>query len=268
LERLIDTHLFIICPNNSGSTFLMNALATSHATWNLAVEGQHSLGFHGPSTRESGAHLIWAASRRWIDVFTDASAYDWRLSRRAWYFQARSRNASATVMVVKSPPFLLNVGALDRHFANARFLFMVRNPYAMAEGILRRRRHQPPEPAADVPELAARHVVECFRRQRGNIAGYAESGIFFTYEEMCAHPEAVAACIAGLVPAIDDLDLRRRLPVKGLYNDMLRDMNGDQIGRLSAAEIAGLSRGSVTSRNARQGEAPSERAASTGAASR
>lgn len=32
LERITTTHLFVICPNNSGLTFLRNALATSRRT--------------------------------------------------------------------------------------------------------------------------------------------------------------------------------------------------------------------------------------------
>ena len=50
LENLIETHLFIICANNSGTTFLRNALATSKHTWNLTREGQHTYGFAGPSS--------------------------------------------------------------------------------------------------------------------------------------------------------------------------------------------------------------------------
>ena len=40
LERTVTTHLFVICPNNSGSSFLQNALATSRRTWNLLDEGR------------------------------------------------------------------------------------------------------------------------------------------------------------------------------------------------------------------------------------
>ena len=43
LERIITTHLFVICPTNSGSTFLRNALATSRRTWNLQNEGRDTL---------------------------------------------------------------------------------------------------------------------------------------------------------------------------------------------------------------------------------
>ena len=48
LERVVDTHLFVICANNSGSTFLQKALATSRRTWNLPWEGRKAGGYVGP----------------------------------------------------------------------------------------------------------------------------------------------------------------------------------------------------------------------------
>src|SRR5262245_57750384 len=89
LERLVRTHLFVICPNNSGSTFLKNALATSRRTWNLLREGQNTFGFAGPRSIGKLA-LGWASDQRWIDRFTDSRNFDWPRIRRAWYFQAFS----------------------------------------------------------------------------------------------------------------------------------------------------------------------------------
>ena len=53
LESRITTNLFIICANNSGSTFLKDALAASRRTWNLTVEGQFMFGFVGTGARAS-----------------------------------------------------------------------------------------------------------------------------------------------------------------------------------------------------------------------
>ena len=48
LERVVATCLFVICPNDSGSTFLQKALATSRRTWNLPSEGRKALGYPRP----------------------------------------------------------------------------------------------------------------------------------------------------------------------------------------------------------------------------
>ena len=55
---------------------------------------------------------------------------------------------------------------------------------------------------------------------------------------MCAEPERVAHAIQGLVPEIDDLNLRQRLLVKGKYNCLPTDFNARQISCLDAGQVA------------------------------
>ena len=237
LDALVKTHLFIICPNNSGSTFLKNALATSSRTWNLVREGQNTFGFAGPRAVRKQA-LGWTSDPGWMDEFCQPDNYDWPTTRRAWYFQAFSGDPRASVFVEKSPPFLLIVDQLSRAFSNARFLFMVRDPYAVIEGIVRRspRIWRNSVPLEQQAAVAARHVMTCLKYQRRNVGECNGRGVFFTYERMCAEPEQVERSIASLVPELSDLTLRQRLRVKGLYDEVLRDMNADQIARLSAAQ--------------------------------
>lgn len=237
LEGLIHAHLFIISPNNSGSTFLQNVFATSRQTWNLEKEGQHTDGFAGKSPKGTGTHLIWAAKPEWIERFCNETEDTWIQSRKAWYVHAFSQNPEDKVFVTKSPPFLLNVAQLHQYFSNAKFLFMVRNPYAVVEGIYRLRSRQRPLPGVDMLDAAANHVMTCFHYQRKNIETYHEHSTFFTYETMCAEPERVGQAIQALVPELDDVKLDQKIPVKGMYNEMLRDMNKEQIARLSVDDV-------------------------------
>ena len=253
LEHLVTTHLFVICPNHSSSAFVRGALATSRRTWNLTREGQNVFGYRGPRRHENDGRLtgsarIWAARKRWLDIYQDPAAYDWPRNRKAWYFSSYARDPRATVFVEKTPSHLLVVGDLARSFCNARFLFVVRNPYAMCEGICRRLRFLGRSPSFPRPALegerletvAARHVVACLGFQRRNVETFGAYGRFFTYETMCAEPERVAHEIRTLVPALDDLNLRRKLNVKGRYNEMLTDMNARQIAHLDAGQIAAM----------------------------
>ena len=246
IERLITTHLFGIAPNQSGSTFLLKALAACRATWNLPAEGQHIPGYVGPPLGRgnlAGARLIWASRERWREVLMDPGSYDWPRTRRAWYFQACGRDPRASVFVTKSPPHLLLVDELTRHFANPKFLFMVRNPYAVCEGICRVvAQFDLAPPNVNVPEAAASHVVACLGYQCRNVDTHRGQGVFFTYEEMCADPERVARKIRAFVPELDDVELRRRLPIKGRYNEMLTDMNARQIARLDPRQIETFNR--------------------------
>ena len=249
LERVVDTHLFVICTVNSGSTFLQKALATSRRTWNLPKEGWMVLGHVGRRPADdpgmTGSRRIWAARRRWLDVLEDPAKYDWPRMRKAWYFQAYARDPAAPVFVEKTPENLCLVDALARHFRNARFLFMVRNPYAVCEGICRvvgvpLRRLPISLEGERLETVAARHVVTCLEYQRRNVEARGDRGIFFTYETMCAEPERVAHEIRMLVPELDDLNLRQKLNVKGRYDEMLTDMNARHIARLDAGQIAAM----------------------------
>ncbi|MCH9697112.1 MAG: sulfotransferase [Gammaproteobacteria bacterium] len=242
LESMINTHLFIICPNNSGSSFVKNALATSKHTWNLNKEGQHCYGFTGPNTRACGARLIWASEQSWIEKFADTKAYDWSQTRKAWYFQALSCAKQATIFVTSSPPFLLNVAQLKQQFKNAHFIFMVRNPYAVVEGIYRRASQQPVRPGANILEIAATHIINCFIYQQNNLAMYQDCGVFFSYETLCRAPENVATSIQSMVPELDDLRLNQIVPVKAMYNQMLQNMNKQQISRLSQDDLQHINR--------------------------
>ena len=44
------------------------------------------------------------------------------------------------------------------------------------------------------------------------------------------------------MPALDDLNLRQRLPVHRHYHEMLTDMNARQIARLTPGQIAAFNR--------------------------
>ena len=237
-RQAIKQHLFLLCPNNSGSTYLSRALATSQSVWSLPREGQHMVGFAGPSTIETPWPLIWGAQEGSLAHFRDSPDYDWERTKRAWYFHANAARDDAPVFHTKSPPFLLIADQLAANFVNTSFLFMVRDPYATLEGIMRR--HIAAGTVAEVgrlPEIAARHLVTCYRYQRDNIAKFADRSKFFRYEDLCADPQAVANSIAELMPELEGLDLTQKLAVKGSYDEPLRNMNKDQIARLSAAEI-------------------------------
>ena len=269
LQRIVNTHLFVIAPNNSGSSFLSAALAGCQRVWSLPAEARDVAGYVGPKAVASwrpaaswtgdprvlaGTARIWAGERRWREALADESAYDWAGNLARWHCQASSATAEADVFVAKSPLDILVVDALVRHVPNARFVFSVRNPYALCEGIchvlhtrlrdnrLVRTRDEP----RPLESAAARHVAACFALQRANWQTHRQRGALFTYERMCAEPEGVAEQILALAPGLGDLNLRQRLAVgtdrSRRHDEMLKDMNAEQIARLDSAQIAAFNR--------------------------
>lgn len=233
----LRSHLFVLCPNNSGSTFLSKALGTSRAVWSLRREGQHTPGYAGPRTMTLREHALrWAASPDVRALFQDESAYDWETIRRAWYFQASAASIQADVFVQKSPPHLLIPHLLEAAFPETRFLIMVRHPYATIEGIMRRR---PGDSDRDGQlRIATQHVLACLQQQVRNRDRYARSSLFFTYEEMCAEPERIVRGIQKLAPSLDDLTFDQVIPVKNTYEQRLTNFNAEQIARLSVDDRA------------------------------
>lgn len=227
----ISQHLFVLAINNSGSTFLTKALEKAPGAWGLPREGQHVPGFTGPSSRGTSAGLLWAASAESEAVFTAPAAYDWERSKRAWHFQAEAAMADARVLVVASPPFLMIADQLVQAFPEAFFLILTRHPLPVIEGILR---GTPGEDAALV-EPAVRHVLRGMEYQRANRERLGERALTICYEDMCAAPETVGAAILRLVPGLGAVDLAQRIAVKGRYDEGLRNMNGDAVGRLDPA---------------------------------
>ena len=235
MAAAIARHVFVISPNQSGSTFLIRALGLCNQAWELPREGQHAFGFVGPDTLKRDVSLTWAASAEDIAFVSDAASYDWSQTRKAWYFQASAASLDAKIFVTKSPPFLLIADQLVANFKQTSLIYMVRNPYAVVEGIARRTCDRTKR--LDILDRAARHVLGCFEHQRKNLKLNHRASIFLTYEDMCANPLEVQKKIVGIIPEFDDLRLDRKIKVKGIYDERLRDMNADQIGRLGSEDL-------------------------------
>lgn len=235
MPNTIKRHLFLLCPNNSGSTFLSKAIGTSPEVWGLYREGQHMLGFAAPSRKYKMA-LLWAASPEALQNIANPAEFDWEQNKKCWYFQALAGSPDASVFFTKSPPFLAYSEMLLENFENTRFLIMVRNPYAVVEAIFRHRSKVVPD-AASLLTMAANHIIACFKLQRQNQKRYKDISVFFTYEEMCAAPKETADKIRSLVPEINTLQLDQRLFIKNNYNERLRNMNMDQINRLTPEHL-------------------------------
>jgi len=237
LEQLIKKHVFVLCPNNSGSTVLSRALSECSMAWSLPAEGQRALGYAGPRTYAySGKALLWAGSPELYRIFSDGKRYDWCQIRKAWYFQASAASSNASVFVQKTPANLLVTDQIAAAFQNTLFIIMVRNPYATIEGIVRRM------PLGNLERnqklrLATRHFLKCWQKQHENIARYKERSVFFSYESMCDNPEGVMEAIKRLIPELTDIELRRQREIKHTYNSPLKNFNNEQINRLTQIDL-------------------------------
>lgn len=108
---------------------------------------------------------------------------------------------------------------------------MIRNPYAQAEGIIRRNKAS--------AEYAAKFVLNCLRYQKQNIENKHRS-IFFTYEDLCDSPSNTFKKMTNFLPELDDINIHAKFRAHNFKtkNKMaIQNLNEEKISRLTKNQI-------------------------------
>lgn len=134
-----DKWVFIVGCYNSGTTLLHDILATHPSIGSMPDEGQ----FYTNELllpKSVGLPRLWAiqADRFRMDENSGQGVNVNRLKRQ---WGARYNDLSRPVLVEKSPTNAARTRWLQRHFQNAHFIGIVRDGYAVAEGIHRKAGH-------------------------------------------------------------------------------------------------------------------------------
>jgi hypothetical protein len=123
---------------------------------------------------------------------------------------------------------------MEKEFENSYFIVMVRNPYAVSEGMRRRWGRN--------IQRSARHWVEASKVQVENIKSL-NNVIWFRYEKLCSDPEYVKNMIIDFIPELHDLrfdaiitgthaiNKKNSTPIK------ITNFNKKQINNLSKSDI-------------------------------
>lgn len=213
---MASQYLFVLCPPYCGSTLLWKLLATSERVSALPQEGQFL-----PEVEPIMRERPWDRDLQlpWGDI------------KAAW---ERYWDASKPVLLEKSPPNIVRATTIAEHFVPAQFIIMVRNPYAHAEGLIRRN---------EWPlRRAANFALMCLRTQAENAAKLNDS-LVFTYEDLVSNPPAACAQLSAFQPALDDMDPEASFEVHsvdGTLDRQITDLNAKKIEALSPAQLAEL----------------------------
>jgi hypothetical protein len=161
--------------NNSGTTLLSEILATHPLVRTLPKEGQRLTA----AIPNSAAYGIGRVFSQRLDLFrwTEESGTD--CLNRLRYDWACQFTAGRGYLLEKSPPNTLRSRWLQQHFRPARFVVLVRHPYAVCEGVTRRTRHTIDEAAA---HWALSHRILCTDMP------LLESCLTIRYEDLCERP--------------------------------------------------------------------------------
>lgn len=217
-------HLFLLVPNNSGSSILHELIATSKSVAVLPTEGQFHHNFVGPDPIQLDVKHIFTEKE---SVFKNKKNYEWSVIKNSWATSWKKNNQEAKVFLQKSPPDIVRSDMLLEIFSDARFIMMIRNPYAMVEGILRG------NPNANIKQ-AARHAIRCLEVQLENSEKYLND-LVLRYEDLTGDVEKTAKEIMDYL-SINDIDYDRLFQVKG-YFSKIKNMNEDQIKKLTDQQL-------------------------------
>ena len=133
-----DAFVFIVGCTNSGTTLLHTLVSRHPRVGSLPAEGQ----FYTRELRRPwvvGPARLWALDPGPYRLSEDDTGVDVNKIKRQW--AAMFDDPSMPVLVERTPVNLLRVRWLDRNFAPARFIGLVRHGAAVAEGIHRRTGH-------------------------------------------------------------------------------------------------------------------------------
>lgn len=222
-------HLFLLCPNNSGSSYINECFKNSKYVSTLENEGQDEFNFFGKKARDFEDNISFIFTKKARD-FEDDDYIQWLRTEAGWTEKWELNNPDAEWRFQKSPPDILRPHILIDVFVNLSFLIMVRNPYAMAESIMRS------NPNASIEDIA-NHCIDCLILQRKN--NYLVGNNFcFKYEDMCERPEWVENNIREKYKIEDfSLKLLKTQKIKNKYDSSLVNKNDEQIKRLKNHQI-------------------------------
>ena len=212
----MPSYLFILCPPYSGSTLLWKLLSTSENVSSLPLEGQFL-----PELKELMRDKPWDSSH----------TLPWPEIKRVWesYW-----DRNKPVLLEKSPPNIIRTRDILAHFQPVKFVIMVRNPYAQAEGLMRRNNWK--------VTRAANFSMMCLQRQLENARDLDDTQVL-TYESLVQNPAKACEQLANFMPALGALDSTASFEVHsidGTVNRPITDLNTKKIASLSAETLASL----------------------------
>ncbi len=224
--------LFLIGCYNSGTTLLAELLGRHPSISALPTEG-HFITDQFIKDYDVGLPRMWSGREELFRMTEDDVGPDVVRIKREWGMRL---DLSKPVLLEKSPPNTARTRWLQRHFTPAYFVAIIRNGYAVAEGITRK---------ADPRHLRDSWPIEqsAFQWLRSNQvleedAPHLRHLLWVRYEDLVLDPLTVLNRIAEFaeIPKFESYDSSAALAIHE-RKDMLRDFNGESIRRLSAEQI-------------------------------
>ena len=209
--------LFILSPPYCGSTLLTQIISTSKKiscnNYIATMEGQLL-----PELRK---HMFN------VDRWDESSVYDWSKIKSVWM---KYWDQSKPVLMDKTTTNIMRFDEIKKQFDNTYAVCLVRNPYAVIEGIMRRN--------SKSIEFAVEFCIKTLQYQKYNIENNKNLA-WITYSELCDNHNLIKKKIKSILPEIDDLDFNKFFSAHNFKNKSLRitNLNDEKISKLKKEDI-------------------------------
>lgn len=223
---------FVVGCYNSGTELLATLLGTHPAITALPTEGQF-LTDQFKRDYELGLPRMWV-QREDLFRLTEANVGpDAKRLKREWIMRL---DRSKPIFLEKSPPNAARTRWLQAHFERSHFIAIVRNGYAVAEGI--RRKAEPHHLPGPWPIKACAHQWARSNEVLLEDADHLENVLWVRYEDLAEHTTEELARIVeflGLAKDEGEIDIEGPWAIHE-REEPIRNMNQASIERLDAQD--------------------------------
>ena len=213
-----NQHLFILSPPFCGSTLLNEIVSSSN---NVSCNNNIGLreGQHLPIAKD-----ILFTSDRWDDT----KKINWKLIHSIWN---KYWDKSKDIFLEKSPPNICRAVKIENEFPNAKFICLVRNPYAQIEGKMRRHGTS----AKEAAELS----IQYLKYQKKNIAQLKDSFVI-RYEDLANNIAHSKSNIIAFLPELNDIDIHMNFSAHNLRTEKsmaITNLNPEKIAKIKKDDL-------------------------------
>ncbi len=237
IDNEIEKPIFVFGCCNSGTTILWEALKSHNGLLGPHVEGQDLEGLPASMRHHLGKSTfrLWANPKFKLCYYRTEEDYD-QNERQELIRIYQEFEKPGKRFITKSPADTLRARLIQAYFPNAYFVGIVRNGYAVSEGIVRKRKSDPDRPQFEGLYTTIDEAAEQWFRANVIVVSHEKFLRRYKvvrYEDLVEDPQNVLSSVLEFCE-LDKTDL----PVPSFDNTL----NQKQISRLSGYEIETITR--------------------------
>ncbi len=226
------TWVFLVGCYNSGTTLLAELLNQHPSISALPTEG-HFITDEFIKDFDIGLPRMWVEREDLFRLTEVDRGPDPLRVKKEW---AMRLDLSKPVLLEKSPPNTAKVRWLQAHFENAHFIGIVRNGYAVSEGITRKAdpRHLPDSWPIEMSAYQWKRSNEILEQDAKHLKRF----MWVRYEDLANNTVAILNQITNFIgiPNFESFESDRSWAIHE-RDEKVRNMNADSIDRLSRDDI-------------------------------